>query len=184
MTDPIVRRILLFGDDLGLAGLIKVIPVELICGLVGAEIRPHQHVSLQQLAKAQRLPLLIQPRATSAAYPAFVGKVRHLAPDLIIVNSYSMLIRPEILAIPRFGDVNIHGPLLLQYRGCNPIQWVLLNNETETGVTMHYMAAEFDTGDIIAQRMVPIYFEDTWRDIQARIGAATEAMLAEEIPGY
>jgi methionyl-tRNA formyltransferase len=183
MTGPImVRRILLFGDDLGLPGLIKVIPVELICGLVGAEIRPHQHPELYQLAEAQGVPLLIQPRATSAAYPAFVEKVRNLAPDLIVVNSYSMLIRPAILAIPQLGGVNIHGALLPQYRGCNPIQWALLNDETETGVTMHYMTAEFDAGDIIAQRRVPIYFEDTWRDIQARIGTATETMLAEEIP--
>ncbi|MCK4394326.1 hypothetical protein KAX17_15605 [Candidatus Bipolaricaulota bacterium] len=181
-TDPIARRILLFGDDCGLPRLLKVIPVELICGLVSAEIRPHQHTALRQLSKVYRLPLFIQPRATAEAYPAFVEKVRRLTPDLIIVNSYSMLIRPEILAIPRFGSVNIHGALLPQYRGSNPIQWALLNNETETGVTMHYMTAKFDAGDIIAQRRVPIYFEDSWLDVQARIGTATESMLVEEIP--
>lgn len=175
-------RILACGDEAGIPQLIRYLPEQLLVGIIGAEIRPHQHPELRRLAEAQGVPLLIQPRHTSPAYPAFVEQVRALAPDLILVNSYSMLIRPEILAIPRLGGVNIHGALLPQYRGANPIQWALLNDETETGVTMHYMTAEFDTGDIISQRRVPIFFEDTWLDIQARIAAATEAMLAEELP--
>lgn len=182
VMNSVIRRIITFGDDAGLPQLLKTIPAKLVCGLVGAEIRPHQHDSLRKLAETHRLPLLIQPRVSSPAYPMFIEKLRRLAPELIIVNSYSMLIRSDVLAIPRFGGVNIHGALLPQYRGCNPTQWALLNNESETGVTMHYMTAEFDTGDIIAQRQVPIYLEDTWRDIQARIREATVAMLAEEIP--
>jgi RimJ/RimL family protein N-acetyltransferase len=93
-----------------------------------------------------------------------------------------MLIRQEILSIPRLGAVNIHGALLPQYRGCNPIQWALLNNESETGPTMHYMATEFDAGDIIAQRRVPIHIHDTWCDVLKRIGESTEVMLAEQVP--
>lgn len=182
ISDSIVRRILLFGDDFGLPQLINAVPNQLICGLVGAEIRSHQHASLQRLAKMHEWPLLIQPRASSPRYLAFVENVQNLVPDLILVNSYSMLVRPDVLAIPRFGGVNIHGALLPQYRGSNPTQWALLNDATQSGVTIHYMTAKFDEGNIIAQRRVPIYFEDTWLDIQARIAVATEAMLAEEIP--
>src|SRR4029078_1712177 len=108
--------------------------------------------------------------------------VRELAPDLILVNSYSMLLPPEILSIPRFECVNVHGAPLPKYRGSNPIQWAIINNETETGVTMHYMTAEFDAGDIIAQRRVPIGPEDTWLDVRGRVAAATRELLREEIP--
>ena len=144
-------RILAFGDDGGIPRLIRHLPQGVLVGIVGAEIRPQQHPELRWLAEAQGVPLLIQPRLTSPAYPAFIEQARTLAPDLILVNSYSMLLRPDILSIPRYGAVNIHGALLPQYRGCNPIQWALLNNETATGVTMHYMTAEFDAGDIIPQ---------------------------------
>ncbi len=173
---------LLFGDPDGLPVSRKATPRERVCGLVSAGIRPRQHAELRLLAEAHGLPLLIQPKASSPDYQDFVQGVRSLKPDLIIANSYSMLLRPEILAIAPHGVVNIHGGLLPDYRGSNPIQWALLNQETETGVTMHYMTAEFDAGDIIAQRHVPIYFEDTWRDILARIASAIEAILAEELP--
>jgi len=188
MTDPMSefsngpQSILLFGDDKGLSQVLRILSPELVVGLVGAEIRSHQHPVLEQLAEVHRLPFLVQPRSTSPAFQAFVDTIRNLAPDLILVNSYSMLIRPDVLTIPRFGAVNIHGGLLPEYRGCNPIQWALLNNEAETGVSMHYMSADFDGGDIIAQRRVPIAFEDTWRDVQERIVTAIDAMLSEELP--
>jgi len=92
-----------------------------------------------------------------------------------------MRLHPDLLAVPRIAAVNIHGALLPQYRGCNPIQWALINNETETGVTTHYITKDFDVGDIIAQKHVPIFFEDTWVDIQNRIAKATEEMLSVEI---
>ncbi len=175
-------RILVFGDDYGLPQVIRHMPLENIIGLVGAGIRPSQHEALQQLAEGYKFRFLIQPRITDKGYWDFVNEIRNLKPDLIFVNSYSMLLRSEILSVPPLGCVNVHGALLPQYRGANPIQWALINNENETGVTMHYMDENFDTGDIIAQRRVPIYFEDTWRDVQARIANATEDMLSEEIP--
>ncbi|HYO91235.1 MAG TPA: methionyl-tRNA formyltransferase, partial [Pyrinomonadaceae bacterium] len=177
-----LRSVLLFGDTIGIPQLLRVVPAGLSCGIVVAEIRPEQHEPLREIADEQQLPLLIQPRKTSEHYAPFVEQVRELSPDLILVNSYSMLLRDEVLAVPPFGAVNVHGALLPQYRGSNPMQWALINNETETGVTMHYMDSNFDTGDIIAQRRVPIFFEDTWLSVRDRIGEATEAMLAEEMP--
>mgnify|MGYP001376040197 CR=1 FL=1 len=176
------QRIALFGDTFGVPLTLKVISADMIAVCVAAEIRPHQHAELRRLCETYQIPFRIQPRISSESYPAFVQGLRALDLDLILSNCYSMLIRPEILSIPRLGAVNIHGALLPQYRGCNPIQWALLNNETETGATMHYMAAEFDAGDIIAQRRVPMHIQDTWRDVLARIGEATEEMLKEEVP--
>jgi len=177
-----IESILLFGDGFGVPQVFEVCSEAPICGVVGAEVRPQYFDLLKNIAAAQSIPFLVQPRPSSPAYADFLARVNALVPDLIIVNSYSMLLRPEILSIPRYGAVNLHGALLPQYRGCNPMQWALLNNESETGVTMHYMDETFDTGDIIAQRRVPIYFGDTWLDLQSRISEATKLLLAEEMP--
>jgi len=177
-----ISRILLFGDTSGLPQLLRIVPQEMVVAIVGAKIRPHQHPELKKIAEEFGLSFLIQPKRSSKAYPGFVQICRDLAPDLIIVSSYSMRIPQEILDIPFAGGVNVHGGLLPQYRGANPIQWAILNNERETGVTMHYLTSDFDAGDLISQRSVPIFLEDTWIDVRDRITSATESMLAETIP--
>jgi methionyl-tRNA formyltransferase len=177
-----INRVLVFGNDIGLPQSLRHLPRNVVCGIVAAEIRSQGHKTLQTLALQLNLPFIIQPRASSPAYPVFVEKVRQINPDLIFVNSYSMLLHSEILSIPRFGAVNVHAALLPQFRGPNPYQWAILNEETESGVTMHYMDEHFDTGDIIAQRRVPIYFNDTWHDIHERIYLITDKMFEEEIP--
>lgn len=173
---------LCFGDIAGGPQLLKHLSGENITALVAADIRPQYHAALADLAARYATTLLIQPRKTSSGYPEFLQRIKQLAPDLILVNSYSMLLHQELLDIPGLGAINIHGALLPQYRGCNPTQWSIVNREVETGVTMHYMDAGFDTGDIIAQKHVPILFEDTWRDVQQKIASATEIMLTEQIP--
>lgn len=175
-------KIVSFGDNWGLPMLLNHLEAGTVTAIVAATIRPQYHAALQELATKYDVPLLIQPRRASAEYLAFVHEIIELQPDFILVNSYSMLLPQELLDIPRFGAINIHGALLPQYRGCNPMQWAIINNETETGVTMHHMDAGFDTGDIIAQKQVPLLFEDTWRNVQQRIGVATEELLVEEIP--
>jgi methionyl-tRNA formyltransferase len=177
-----MKRILIFGDTEGVRQSLAVIPPAMVCGVVAAEIRPQYHRELQSRAADRRIPLLIQPLVASSSYPEFVGEVEKLAPDLIFVNSYSMLVRPDVLSVPPRGAINVHMALLPEYRGCNPIQWALLNGETETGVTMHYMSPEFDAGDIIAQRRIPIFFGDTWCSILSRLQETTERLLREELP--
>ncbi len=182
MTGPPIRRVLVFGDTGGVLQVVNAVPREVLCGLVAAEIRPQYLSELESLSERLAVPLVVQVKAASPDYARFVEHVNSRSPDLIIVNSYAMRLAEEILSLPTYGAVNVHGGLLPQYRGCNPIQWALLNNEVETGVTMHCMTKDFDEGDIIAQRRIPIRLEDTWQQIQHRLDAATEAMLADEIP--
>lgn len=171
-----------FGDRLGIPQILNHLPSDSILALVAAELRPQYHEELAQIAQSHSLEFLVQPLKKTQEYPAFESRIKKLQPDLILVNSYSMLLHQELLDIPRQGCINIHGALLPQYRGCNPTQWAIINNEDRTGVTMHYMDAGFDTGDLIAQKQVPLLFEDTWLDIQQRIGIATEELLSEEVP--
>ncbi|MEI6837229.1 MAG: formyltransferase family protein, partial [Alcaligenaceae bacterium] len=158
-------RILIFGDIPGIPQLLRHIPAEHLIGTVCAAIRPQYHDPLSDIAAFHELPLIIQPKVNSADYANFKVAIKQLAPDLILVNSYSMIVREDVLALARLGGINIHGALLPRYRGCNPTQWAILNGETLTGVTMHEMSAGLDEGAIIDQREVPLFFEDTWQAV-------------------
>lgn len=173
---------IIFGDNYGIPQLIKNIPNNKIKSIVVASARPEYHELANKIADKLHIPLLIQPAKNSSQYPGFINQIQKINPEFIIVYSYSMKLQSEILNIPKVAAINIHGALLPQYRGPNPIQWALINDETETGVTMHYMTEDFDAGDIIAQRKVPIYIEDTWIEVLDRITESTDILLEEELP--
>lgn len=103
---------------------------------------------------AQELGLLIlQPERLKS--PEFIAEMEALHPDLGIVIAFRML--PEIIwAMPRYGTFNLHASLLPQYRGAAPINWAIINGETETGVTTFLLNHEIDKGAIIGQIRVPI----------------------------
>ncbi len=75
--------------------------------------------------------------------------VKSLAPDILVVVAYGRILPDDILAVPKYGAVNVHGSLLPKYRGAAPIQWAVLNGDKVTGVTTMYLASEMDTGDVI-----------------------------------
>ena len=114
--------------------------------------------------------------------PSFVEEVRHMRPGLIFSFYYRHLLSPDILAIPSIGAINLHGSLLPKYRGRAPLNWVLVNGEATTGVTLHHMDARADHGDIISQRAVPIAVEDTALTLSQKLTAAARTLLAETYP--
>ncbi len=83
-------------------------------------------------------------------------RLEQIAPDAILVVAYGRLIPDWMLALPRFGNLNLHGSLLPKYRGAAPIQWAVANGETETGVTTMRLDAGLDTGDVLLEHRVPI----------------------------
>jgi methionyl-tRNA formyltransferase len=114
--------------------------------------------SVADLARSHGIPVHLPANPNR---PEFVTLIRALSPDLLLSFWYRRLLCRELLEIPRLGAVNLHGSLLPKYRGRSPVNWVLVNGEAETGVTLHYMTEEADAGDIIAQRALPIDPEDT-----------------------
>lgn len=86
----------------------------------------------------------------------FVNHVSKVAPDLIISYSAPQIIKPELLSVPKYGIINVHGALLPNYRGCMPSFWYLYNDETVGGATVHYMSADIDDGDICLQGSIDI----------------------------
>ena len=91
----------------------------------------------------------------------FVRTLKRLAPDVIVVTAFGQILPQTILDIPPCGTVNLHPSLLPKYRGAAPIQWALINGETQTGVTLMLLDVGEDTGDIISAERVPIRDEDT-----------------------
>ena len=86
-------------------------------------------------------------------------------PDLMVSSDWRTWLSPEILKLPKCGSINIHDALLPKYGGFAPINWAIINGESETGVTVHFIENEFDLGNIILQERVPINFSDTATDI-------------------
>jgi methionyl-tRNA formyltransferase len=108
---------------------------------------------------------------------AFCTELELIAPDVILVWSYPMILSERVISIPIHGAVNIHFGLLPQYRGVNGVRRALLNGETETGLTIHYMDAGIDTGPMIARLTFPIGPEDDILLLMQRSRYAGVALL-------
>lgn len=109
-------------------------------------------------------------------------KMADIAPDYIFSFYYRSLISDSILSLARRGAFNLHGSLLPHYRGRAPVNWVLVRGEAATGVTLHYMVARADAGDIVAQEKVAIAYEDTAFTLQQKLVAAARTMLKTQLP--
>ncbi|PVY74010.1 bifunctional UDP-4-amino-4-deoxy-L-arabinose formyltransferase/UDP-glucuronic acid oxidase ArnA [Pectobacterium versatile] len=115
-------------------------------------------------------------------HPLWVNRIRELAPDVIFSFYYRTLLIDDILQLPAFGAFNLHGSLLPRYRGRAPVNWVLVNGETQTGVTLHKMVSRADAGDIVAQSVVAIDDEDTALALHGKCRTAAAALLAQQLP--
>jgi len=134
--------------------------------------------SVRELADQHGIPYL----TTDINDPENVVRVWEINPDFILSFYYRNMIRPEVLAIPRQGALNLHGSYLPKYRGRVPVNWAVINGETETGATLHYMVEKPDAGDIVDQEKVPIAFTDTAFDVFAKVTDAAAAVLARTWP--
>ncbi len=128
---------------------------------------PVKMMALEQAIPILQPETLRDPRVheTLAGYEA----------DLFVVIAYGLFLPKEILEMPRHGCVNVHGSLLPKYRGAAPIQWAIMNGETETGISVIRMSERMDAGDVLFQRAVPIPLDVdavTLRERMADVGAA------------
>ena len=91
-----------------------------------------------------------------------IEKIKELKPDVIVVVAFGQILSQEILDIPQYGSINVHGSLLPKYRGAAPIQWSIINGDNVTGITTMYMDAGMDTGDMIQKYEINIEENDTY----------------------
>lgn len=130
------------------------------------------------LAERQQIPLL-QP--LKMKNPEFLQSLAGWKPDLIAVAAFGRILTPTILSLPPRGCINVHGSLLPKYRGAGPIQWAIINGETETGITTMLMDEGMDTGAMLLQEAIPITPDDTADTLSPRLAALGGRLLVETI---
>lgn len=113
--------------------------------------------------------------------PEFLEEVKILNPDLICVVAYGKILPQELLDIPKYGCINVHGSLLPEYRGAAPIQWAVLNGDKKTGVTTMFMNAGMDTGDMILKEEVEIGEDETTGELWDRLKTIGANLLIKTV---
>lgn len=103
-------------------------------------------------------------------------------PDIIITCAYGQIVPEVILNLPKFGCINIHASLLPKYRGASPITAAIANGETETGITLMYMAKGLDTGDIIKSEKVSISYTDNYETLSNKLSTLGAKMIIDNLP--
>ena len=157
-----------------------------VVGVVTQPDRPKgrgQHLApppIKVLAQQAGLPIL-QPAKMKD--PDFLDALRAWSPDVIAVTAFGRILPPVILDLPPMGCINVHGSLLPKYRGAAPIQWAIINGETETGITTMLMDPGLDTGPMLLRETVPIHPTDTAGDLSARLAPLGGRLLVETLVG-
>lgn len=133
---------------------------------------------VKELALANQLPVY-QPQTLRDGKA--LEKIREWKADLLVVVAYGKILPKDILDAPRFGSINVHASLLPKYRGAGPIQWAILNGETETGVTTMRIAEGVDTGDMLEQARLKIGENETADELHDRLSVLGAELLISTV---
>ena len=134
--------------------------------------------SLERFSQKSGLPVTAPGQVNDSD---FVAWVREQPADLNVSVSYDQILRRPILETAPLGFINCHAGKLPYYRGRNVINWAIINNETEIGLTIHYIDEGIDTGDIILQKLLPIHWEDSYQRVLNRVQRAIPGLLSEAV---
>lgn len=145
----------------------------------GRKLKPSP---VKEVALAAGVKTILQPPRLREA-SAFAA-LAALKPELIVVAAYGQILRPEVLALPRYGCINLHASLLPRWRGASPITAAILAGDPQTGVTIMQMDAGMDTGPILTQRAEAIRPEDDTASLSQRLGRLGADLLLETLPCY
>jgi methionyl-tRNA formyltransferase len=156
--------------------------------LVGVVTQPDKPVGRSQtltpplpkvLAQEHSIPFF-QPTRVRA--PEALEPLRRLQLDLIVVMAYGQILPRALLEMPRIACLNLHASLLPKHRGAAPVQAAILAGDTETGITVMYMAEGLDTGDVLLQRAIRIRRRETGGSLHDRLAQLAPEALAEAVP--
>ncbi|MDE6017010.1 MAG: methionyl-tRNA formyltransferase [Acetatifactor sp.] len=121
---------------------------------------------VKECALKHQIPVL-QPRRIKT--PEAIAELKKYEADVYIVAAFGQILSQEILDMPKYGCLNIHASLLPKYRGASPIQHVIIDGESETGVTIMQMDAGIDTGDMLYKKKIPIEDTDTYETLHDKL---------------
>lgn len=133
---------------------------------------------VKELALQHGIPVL-QP--VKVRVPAALEELEAFRPDLIVVVAFGQILPKALLEMPQYGCINIHASLLPRYRGAAPINWCIINGESETGITTMQMDVGLDTGDMLLIRSIPIGGAETASDLHDRLATLGASTMAETL---
>lgn len=134
--------------------------------------------AVKQFAVENKIPVY-QPEKLKGNIE-FVEQMKSLEPDLFVVVAFGILPK-EIFEIPKHGSFNLHGSYLPKYRGAAPIQWALINGDTETGLTTFKLAEKVDTGNILLQEKVEINYDDNFETLHDRMSELGAKLVLDTV---
>lgn len=137
---------------------------------------------VKQVAKAHDIAVLQPKRLRNN--PGMIETLRDLAPGVIVVAAYGLILPASVLEIPADGCINVHASLLPKYRGAAPVAAAILNGDEKAGVTIMLMDEEMDHGPILAQRSTPIQPDDTRESLTERLAELGADLLVEVLPQW
>ena len=132
-----------------------------------------------ELARKRSIPVYDPERLRDSRWTELL---RSLSPDFIFSFYYRYMIPQEILDVAKVAALNLHGSLLPKFRGRCPVNWVLIQGEEKSGVTLHVMEVKPDAGDIIAQKEVEIAFDDTAHSLFLKLADAARLLMRDTLP--
>jgi methionyl-tRNA formyltransferase len=184
MTGPAARIIFMGTPEFAVPSLARLLEAghEIVTVVTGPD-KPRGRgqkltpTPVKELALAHHLPLL-QPE--SVKDPAFADAVRAVAPDIAVVVAFRILPR-AVFAVPKLGTFNLHSSLLPKYRGAAPINWAVINGDTETGVTTFFLDDRVDTGAMLLQERIAIDPEEDAGSVHDRLAVLGADVVARTV---
>jgi len=150
--------------------------------------QPDKHVGRKQVLTAPPIKQWAQKNNIPFLQPDKIGDIKEMIagyqPDLLLVAAYGQIIPKEILDVPKFGSVNIHGSLLPKYRGASPIQAAILNGDNETGITLIEMDEKMDHGPIIAKEVLRLKGNETYTQLYSQLADVASNLTAKILPDW
>ena len=144
---------------------------------------PNEYIWFQSVADTARQHGIEVVTPSQHELPGLAALLAPLAPDFLFSFYYRFMLPEALLGLPSLGAYNMHGSLLPRYRGRVPVNWAVLNGETETGATLHEMTVKPDAGSIIDQQSVPILPDDSAAEVFDKVVVAAEQTLWRALPG-
>ena len=138
----------------------------------------HKKTSITSLSTKYNIPTIYISNINDMST---IDNIRAEKPDVILSIYFDQIIKKDMLKIPSFGILNVHLSMLPKYRGVKPVFWVLKNNESTTGITIHMMEEGLDTGDIFAQREVEISPDDTVDSLSEKMSEIGSKLLIDTV---
>jgi len=164
-----------------LRGLLKTADVNVSSVFTKKYSRPYPYyteIQIEDFCKQEKIVFHTDVKVNSDEGLTLIEKNK---PDLIVVASFDQIISKQVRKIPKLGIVNVHPSLLPKYRGPYPEQAALLNNEKETGVTVHYLSEKIDGGNILMQKCINILTDDNYSKLKKKLSDISEEIIPDVI---